>query len=168
MISKLSVALCAITGALAIAQFNACTTVTKVEDGVTNALQLIDPVRLAQARDALEPAASSVLRRAILRSPEHADEIAAYARAVQSVFCSMVEARNFSPAYLIDAANAATAPLQSEASAEIIDAKNAAIALYKIFYGDQLTWEIPDSAWPMAISQLFCESIDQALKDAGR
>jgi hypothetical protein len=168
MTSKLSVGLFAIVGALAIAHFTACTTVTKVEDGVTNTVRVIDPVRLAQARDALEPAASSVLRRAILRSPEHADEIAAYARAVQSVFCSMSQNRNFAPAYLIEAANAATAPLQAEASAEIIDAKNAAIALYKIFYGDQLTWEIPGDAWPMAICQLFCESIDEALEDAGR
>ena len=105
---------------------------------------------------------------AILRSPDHAVEISTYARAVGSVFRKMATTRQFSPVYLIDEANKATAGLQTTAPPEIIDAKNAAIALYKIFYGDQLMVAIPEDKWAMAISQLFWESIDQALKDAGQ
>jgi len=134
----------------------------------TNVVVTIDPVKLQQAKDALEPAASSVLRRAILRSPDHAVEISAYARAVGSVFCKMNANKNFTPIYLIDELNKATAPLQAKASPEIIDAKNAAIALYKIFLGDQLMVALPDNQWAIAICQLFCESVDQALKDAGQ
>lgn len=146
-----------------------CKTTTTVNpDGTTNVVKYIDPIKLQQAKDAIEPAASSVLRRAILRSPDHAVEISTYARAVGSVFRKMATTRQFSPVYLIDEANKATAGLQTTAPPEIIDAKNAAIALYKIFYGDQLMVAIPEDKWAMAISQLFWESIDQALKDAGQ
>ena len=150
-----------------------CTTTTSVTAGpngttVTNVVKTIDPVRLQQARDALEPAAASVLRRAIINSPQHAQQIGDYARAFGGVFCKMVANNNFNPTYLIDAANAATANLQANVSADVIDGKNAAIALYKIFYGDQLTFQLPNNQWPTAICQLFCDSIDQALRDAGQ
>ena len=146
-----------------------CKTTTTINpDGTTNVVKYIDPVKLQQAKDAIEPAASSVLRRAILRSPQHAVEISTYARAVGSVFCKMNATKNFSPVYLIDEANKATAGLQATAPPEIIDAKNAAIALYKIFLGDQLMVKLPDNQWAIAVCQLFCESIDQALKDAGQ
>ena len=104
-----------------------CKTATTVNpDGTTNIVKYIDPVKLQQAKDALEPAASSVLRRAILRSPQHAVEISAYARAVGGVFHKMVVNKQFSVVYLIDEANKATAGLQTTAPAEVIDAKNAA------------------------------------------
>jgi len=141
-----------------------CTTVTQG----TNVVKVIDPVKLQQAKDAIVPAASSVLRRAILRSPEHAVEIATYSRAVGSVFCRMAKTQTFDPAYLITQLDQATASLQATASPEIIDAKNAAVALYKIFLNDKLMVSIPNNQWQIAICQLFCEAIDQALKDAGQ
>lgn len=141
-----------------------CKTVT---DG-TNVVTTIDPVKLQQAKDAIVPAASSVLRRAILRSPEHAVEIATYSRAVGTVFCRMAKSRTFDPAFLITEMDKATAPLQATAQPEIIDAKNAAVALYKIFLNDKLMVSLPENQWATAVCQLFCEAIDQALKDAGQ
>lgn len=135
----------------------------------TNAVTTIDPVKLQQAQAAIEPAAASVLRRAILNSPQHAKEIGDYARAVGGVFCQMkANNNNFTPQYLIDSVNTATANLQANAPAEVIDAKNAAIALYKIFFADNLTVQIPANGWPSAVTGLFCDAIDQALKDAGQ
>jgi len=141
-----------------------CTTVTTG----TNVVTVIDPVRLQQAKLAIEPAVSSVLRRVMLRSPQHVVEIGNYARAVGTVFCQMAANRNFSPAYLIAAADKATLDLQATAPPEIIDAKNAAIALYQIFLVDKLMVSLPRDQWQLAICQLFCESINQALKDAGQ
>ena len=141
-----------------------CTTVTEG----TNVVKVIDPVKLQQAKDAIVPAASSVLRRAILRSPEHAVEIATYSRAVGNVFCRMVATRTFDPGHLITEMDRVTASLQATAQPEIIDAKNAAVALYKIFLNDKLMVTIPGNQWQIAVCQLFCESIDQALKDAGQ
>lgn len=162
--------LLAVVMGVAVASFTTgCKTTTTVNpDGTTNVVKYVDPVKLQQAKDALEPAASSVLRRAIIRSPNHAKEIGDYARAVGTVFKQMVVNKNFTPEYLIDAANKATTKLQENAPAEVIDAKNAAIALYKIFLSDQVMVKIPDNQWQLAICQLFYESIDQALKDAGQ
>lgn len=161
-------ALSAVIPILILSSTTVALTGCKTTTSGTNVVSAIDPVKLQQAKDAIVPAASSVLRRAILRSPEHAVEIATYARAVGSVFCRMNATKNFSPVYLIDEANKATAGLQSTAPPEIIDAKNAAIALYKIFLGDQLMVALPDNQWQIAVCQLFCESIDLALKDSGQ
>lgn len=143
-----------------------CKTVT--QPGTTNIVTTIDPVRLQQIRDVVEPAASSVLRRAIANSPQHAEEIGMYARAVGSVFCKMDAANNFKPEYLIDAANTATAGLQVGVDQAIIDAKNAVIAVYKIAYSDQLTWQLPTNVWPRAVAGTLCNSINQALVDSGQ
>jgi len=146
-----------------------CKTTTVVNpDGTTNIVKVIDPVKLQQAKDALVPVVSSVLRRAIARSPDHAAEIGNYARAIGQVFCKMVAEKKFTADYLIDAADKATQSLQANVPPEVIDMKNAAIALYKIFLSDQLMVTVPDNAWAMNVSQLFCESIDQALKDSGQ
>ena len=85
-----------------------------------------------------------------------------------TVFKQMAVNKNFTPEYLIDAANKATMTLQATAPPEVIDAKNAAVALYKIFLSDQLMVALPANKWQLAICQLFYESVDQALKDAGQ
>lgn len=166
---KTFIALAAITAVIAaLTVTSGCKTATTVTNGVTNTVTFIDPVKLQQASDAIQPAAASVLRRAILKSPDHAAEIGNYARAVGGVFCQMKANNNFTPQYLIDAANAATAKLQATAPPEVIDAKNAAIALYKIFLSDQTMVNIPNNGWASAVCGLFCDAIDQALKDAGQ
>jgi hypothetical protein len=141
---------------------------TTTVPGTTNVVTVLDPVKVQQIRDVVEPAASSVLRRAIARSPQHAVEIGNYARAIGKVFCQMNANNNFTPTYLVDAANAATAGLQEGVGQDIIDAKNAAIAIYKIAYGDQLTWQLPDKVWPKAVAGTICNSINQALLDSGQ
>lgn len=146
-----------------------CRTVTEVKpDGTTNIVKVIDPVRLQQAEAVIEPAASRVLRRAIKRSPEHAQEIGNYARSIGGIFCKMIEQNNFSVEYVVDAADKATQELQNAANDDIIDAKNAAVALYKVFAADQLVYELPDNQWLKAICNVFCNSIDMALKDSGQ
>lgn len=143
-----------------------CKTIT--QPGTTNTVTVIDPVKLQQIRDVVEPAASSVLRRAIANSPQHAEEIGMYARAIGTVFCQMDANDNFKPDYLIDAANKATSGLQVGVDQTIIDAKNAVIAVYKIAYSDQLTWQLPTNVWPRAVAGTLCNSINQALVDSGQ
>lgn len=151
-----------------------CKTASKVTtnpDGttVTNVVKYVDPVRIQQAEAVIEPAASRVLRRAIQRSPEHAVEIGDYARAIGGIFCQMIAKNNFSVEYVVDAADKATANLPTLAkNDEILDAKNSAVALYKVFAADQLSWQLPDNAWLKAICNVFCNSIDTALKDSGQ
>lgn len=144
--------------------------VTTNPDGttVTNVVKYVDPVRIQQAEAVIEPAASRVLRRAIKRSPEHAQEIGDYARAIGGIFCKMKADNNFSVEYVVDAADKATQRFQDIAKDEIIDAKNAAVALYKVFASDQLVWQLPDNQWLKSICDVFCNSIDTALKDSGQ
>ena len=125
-------------------------------------------MRIKQAQAAIEPAVSSVLRRAIKNSPTHAQEIGDYSRAIGSVFCQMAAKNNFSVDYLVVAVDAATLKYQAVMNENILDAKNALVALYKIFAADQLTWQLPDNQWLKSICELFCNSIDTALKDAGQ
>jgi len=144
------------------------TTGCKTVNNGTNVTTTLDFLKLERAKDALVPAVSSALRRAIIRSPDHADEIAGYARAIGRVFREMAETKTFSSAYLISTINEATMQLQTKMPPEAIDAKNAAIALYKIFLEDRTTAGIPDEHWSIAVCELFYESIDLALKDAGK
>ena len=143
------------------------TTQTVTPGGVTNIVKVVDPVRIQQAQAVIEPAAASVLRRAIQRSPQHAQEIGDYARAIGGIFCNMLANSNFSVEYVVDAANKATDRLTFK-SDEVLDAKNAAVALYKVFAADQLVWQLPDNQWLKSICGVFCNAIDTALKDAGQ
>lgn len=145
-----------------------CKTTTTVTNGVTNVVTTLDPAKVQAIADIVEPAASSVLRRAIARSPQHAQEIGNYARAVGGVFCKMTANNNFTVTYLVDSANQATAGLQTGVDQDIIDAKNAVIAIYKVAAGDQLSWQLPNNVWLKAVANTICNSINQALLDSGQ
>jgi hypothetical protein len=144
------------------------TTGCKTTQVGTNIVTTLDPVRVQQIADVVEPAASSVLRRVIARSPQHAVQIGNYARAVGGVFCKMSARNNFTVTYLVDASNEATAGLQAGVDQDIIDIKNAVIAIYKVAASDHLTWQLPDNVWLRAVANTICNSINQALLDSGQ
>ena len=148
--------------------FTGCTTTSTVANGVTNVVTTIDPNRLNQIKAALEPAAASVLRRAIQNSPQHAAEISAYARELGTVFCQMQANNNFDPTYLLKAADDLTSKYQASLGPDVLDGKNAALALYQICFADKLTVQLPNNLWMRAVCGLFCDSINQALTDAGQ
>lgn len=168
MFTRLSIAPLAATLLLSM---TACKTTSTVDPttGLTNTVKTVDPVRLTQIRDIIEPGAASVLRRTIQRSPQHAQEIKDYAGAVSSIFCQMQQSGNFSVDSLIAAADKATSRLQSNASgnadwtADLVDAKGVLIGVYKAAAADDLTWKLPDNVWLQQISALICNAITQAL-----
>lgn len=145
-----------------------CVHTPVVTNGVTNIVTTIDPVKLDQVKAAVEPAAASVLRRAILNSPQHSAEIGNYGRAVGQALCKAVAKQSITPAAILAAIDVATQGLQSNVPPEVIDGKNAALALYRILWDDKLTILLPDNQWPNAVLSVFCDSIDLALKDAGQ
>lgn len=140
--------------------------VTHVVTGLTNTSTKLDPAKLSQVENALEPVVAGATRRVLRNSPQHSDEIALYLRSVGTVFCDMHDSGRFEPAYLIDAADKiATPQLEDD---YVIDIKNAAIAIYKIAWGDRFTAELPPDQWTGQICTLICTSIDVGLKDAGK
>ncbi len=134
----------------------------------TNVVVVIDQQKLADVKAALDPVLASVLRRVILNSPDHAVEIAGYARSVGRAFVQIQTSRTFSPADVIKVVNDLTTGLQAGLPGEVIDAKNAAIALYKILWNDKLMVSIPNGGWMDAVSSVFEEVINQALVDSGQ
>ena len=157
----------ALAGLAALLALSAGTTGCTTTGAGTNAVTAVDTNKLVQIQAVVEPLLSSVLRRVILNSPQHSAEIANYTRAVGAVCCQMTAGNNFTPTYLIDAINAATAGLQTGVDQDIIDGKNAIIAIYGIAYADKLTVSLGTNVWPRAVLGTLCDSINQALKDAG-
>jgi hypothetical protein len=125
-----------------------------------------DPVKTEQVKAAIEPIAAGAIRRVVLNSPQHADEIANYLRSVGRIFCSMETNGNFSAEYLISEADKLTAPLIKDNY--VADIKNAILALYRINYADRFKAELPPDKWPRHVASLFCASIDRGLRDAGK
>lgn len=140
--------------------------VTHVVTGLTNTSSKLDPAKLSQIESALEPVVAGAARRVLKNSPQHSDEIALYLRSVGSVFCDMQASGRFEPAYLIDAADKIATPNLPDDY--VIDMKNAAIAVYKIAWGDRFTAELPPDQWPGEVCKLICGSIDTGLKDSGK
>lgn len=151
---------------LAVAIVTGCTTTTTDANGVK--IKVYDPVKTQQVKDAIAPVISSVVRRVVLNSPQHSDEIAGYFRAVGGVFCSASASGQLGPEQVVAALDAATVRLQQGVEPEIIDGKNLLLALYKINYGDRFKAELPPDKWPKNVADIICDSIHQGLKDAGK
>lgn len=146
-----------------------CTKSTLMVNGQTNIVTVIDPVKLQKVKSIVEPIASSVLRRAIHNSPQHAQEIGDYARAIGGAVCRATATGGVTPGEIEAAIDRATTGLQvANLPPEVIDAKNGLIALYNVLWDDDLRIAIPNNGWANAVLSTICDSVDLALKDSGQ
>lgn len=130
--------------------------------------RVADIAKIDKIKALADPVAASAIRQALVNSPEHAVKIAPYLNAVAGVFCTMSISNEFSPTYLIDAANKLVDPeLAKIGNGAVLDGKELVIAAYKILYGDRLHAEIPPDQWMHKVCEFFCESITQGLINAG-
>jgi len=127
-----------------------------------------DPVKSSQVVAAIQVPVQSTLLRVLRKSPQHSDEIAAYIRAVGNVFCAASITGRFTPEQLIAEIEKVTQPLQSKVDPLVIDVKNAAVALYTIFYAQRHSAELSPEKWPAHVAKLLCSAIDTSLTDAGK
>lgn len=125
-----------------------------------------DPLKTDAVKAALELPVKSAIRRAILNSPDHADEIADYFRQVATVFCKMSTTGTFDPLFLIAEVDKLVIPKIPDPL--ILDAKDSLITLYRIFYSQRFTAELSPQEWPFHLADFFCTAINTALKDAGK
>ena len=158
--------LTSLTGLAILLALSAAPTGCTTTGSGTNAVTVIDTNKLAQVQAVVEPLLSSVIRRVVANSPQHSVEIANYVGAVGGVCCQMTASNDFTPTYLIAALDKATAGLQTGVDQDIIDAKNAIVAIYKIAYSDQLTVSLGNGVWPRAVLGTLCDSVNQALSDS--
>lgn len=127
-----------------------------------------DPVRSAQVVAALRVPVQETVSRIILNSPQHSNEIATYFRAVGTVFCKIHDTGVFDPTAVLSEIDRVTGPLQKNVDPIAITLKNAAFALYAIFYAQKHSAELPADRWPAHVAELLCKSIDGGLQDAGK
>lgn len=122
-----------------------------------------DPAKTEAVVQAIAVPASSAIRRALNRSPQHATEIANYIRTAGMVFQEMTVTKKFDPIELVKALDAIIIVKNDT----ILDLKNVAVALYSIFYAQRLQAELAPDAWMLHVANTFATAIDRGLKDAG-
>lgn len=153
-----------LSGALLAGGLTGCK--TRQPDGTV----VFDPVKTQNVKDALQAPIERAAARIIVNSPQHSAEIAKYFAAVGLVFCEMKDSGQFDPTTLLAGLDRALpANVGSDETFQyLLDFKSAAAALYKQFWNDRFRAELPPDQWPYQVADLFCASIDQALKDAGQ
>ncbi len=146
------------------ALFTGCTTTTA--DGT----RVYDPVKTENVKAALQAPLERATARIIVNSPQHSDEIAKYFSAVGLVFCEMKDSGRLDPTTLLAGLDKALPAniADNEVFQYLLDFKSTAAALYKQFWNDRFHAELPADQWPYQVADLFCQSIDQGLKDAGK
>lgn len=146
-----------------------CKSVSQVDPvtGFTNTVTVIDTNKLALAEQSLQTIGSAVFIKAIKNSPQHSVQIANFVRAIGNTFCQVHARRQFSPATVFPALEAATAQFQIGVPEEVIITKNGIKTIYQILWNDHLTISVPDGKWPAAVCQVICRVINQSLLDAG-
>jgi hypothetical protein len=122
-----------------------------------------DPVTTEQVKAALQGVTVIGLGEVLRKKPESAE----YIRSVGSIFCRMKETKVFSVDYLVDEANKATLEYQNGVDPLVLASKDSLIALYRVFLSKKGTAELPETEWPYHVADLFCESINTALINAG-
>lgn len=125
-----------------------------------------DPVKTEQVKAALAVPIQGGIRRVLARSPQHSDEIAAYFRQIAGVFCKMRDTQKFTPEYLVDEINKLATPQISDPL--VLDVKDTAVALYKLFYASRGNAVLPPDQWPYHVADLICTAFNQALLDSGK
>lgn len=129
-----------------------------------------DPVQTQQVKDVLEPFVRIPVRRTIMNSPQHADEIGNYYRGLAHVFCQMAVNKQFDPVTLTSGFNEILKPkrLRDADIQTLLDFKVALEQLYRTYWNDRFRAELPSEGWMYNVSDFFCTAIDNGLKDAGQ
>lgn len=181
LVSTAAAIVCGLLGSLS---FTGCATAPKVTTSqvvdqatgatntvtTTNMVTTLDPQAIQGIRNVIEPGVARLLAKVIQRSPQHAAEIRQYGGAIASLFCQMNQNNNFSVAYLVDAANAATADLQTKITddpdtmADITAAKQTLIALFDLESKQYLTWNVPQNVWLQNLTGAICDVISKSVQ----
>lgn len=125
------------------------------------------PVKVAEVQAAITVIGRNSVCRSIQTTHiDYHESVAGYFRQVGEVFCRMADNGDFTHEGMVRAVNGIPSPLLTDTYA--LDVKIALMALYKVTYGDRLRAEIPPDRWLAETSKVFCESISEGLKDAGK
>jgi len=134
--------------------------------------KVYDPVKTAKIHEAVKPILQTAVSQIIARNTNDAVVISGYFRGVAEVFCQMDRDKQFSPESLAqqvgERLNGVISSLKPDQQLWILTAKNLIVALYGIRFADRNNADIPEDGYLSFLSKLFCQSIDQGLKDSGQ
>jgi hypothetical protein len=141
----------------------ACKTVNTV-----TGVKEFDPAKTAQVKAVVKPPIKQGVRILLAKNVNHRAEILKYLASGRDIFCNMQKNKNFSPAYLIEQANLLGTPELAKALNDdyILTAKDLIIALYTINFADKGNVAIPEETWGYQISEVFCESLTEAINES--
>jgi len=125
--------------------------------------KVYDPYKTEAVEQAIIPAASSAVRRVINSNPSKREEIAKAFLAAGAVFRRMVTEKKFSPIFLAQALD----EVITIRNDTVLDLKNAAVALWAIYYGQRGSAELPEDQWVIHVANVFATGIERGLHDAG-
>lgn len=134
--------------------------------------KVYDPVKTAKVQEAVKPVLQTAVSQAIARNTNDAVVIAGYLRGVGTIFCQMHRDKKFAPEYLASEINSRLSGLLTSLKPDtqlwVLTAKNLMVALYGIRFADRANADIPEDGYLAFLSELFCNSINQGLLDAGQ
>lgn len=126
-----------------------------------------DPVKTEKVEAIVTPFVTTSVQMVFANNPQIKTDLGDYFRAFGGVFKSMVDTSQFSPTYLVTAADSATQKWQGKLPANALMAKNGVIALYRVLYSGSADAPLDPSKAPLHVATVIAAGIDQALKDAG-
>lgn len=93
-----------------------------------------------------------------------------YVRSLGGVFCQIKTDKNFDPTYVANQIANLELPKISDSNTRIIvtSVKDSLIALYKVFYAQNVNVKADPEGYLYNISDILCQSVDIALKNAGK
>jgi len=161
-----------ILAALCVAAFTGCKTTQVVTnpDGSVTTNRVVDVAKTEQVKDAAEAITGMAFRRILGQFPTEAETISKYAAAAGNVLCEMNRTQQFDPFVLEAGLSRIVLPRIQDEDARlwVLDARDAIVMVYKSFYRQRFTAELPANEWPGAVAEVLCNSIDRALIDSGR
>jgi hypothetical protein len=126
-----------------------------------------DPDKTEKVENILTPFVTEGLQLVFHNNQPIKADLGNYFREFGGIFQRMIETQTFSPTYLVDAANTATAKFQGKLPPAALTAKNGVIALYKVLYTGEADAKLhPDKA-PVHVAKVIADGINQALRDQG-
>jgi len=124
-----------------------------------------DATKTAQFKAAIQPLTVGVIRRVIVRNPESTN----YFQAIADVFSDARDSGAWNPFVVTEALDArfGTLPMQEDWAQAVMDAKNALIGIYTIFYSDRWNVKMDPEKWVWHLTDAIATMINRGIIEAG-
>lgn len=141
-------------------------TACKSVDPVTGQ-KVYDAAKTERAKAIFVPQLKEGIRQVYAHNQAHREEITAYLKGAQNIFCTMEATKQFKPAYLISEADKLGTPLLARklGNQDILRGKDLVIALYELNFGDAGTLGLSEEGWGYQLTDTFCRVFTESIAE---